>query len=82
MLMDMHMNAFHFEEENRQSQEYARDLALSLSRSNALTDILKLLNDDKNFETITNRCLAVTSGYLGTSHAMVVRVLDRDSMDV
>ncbi len=81
-LMSMHMNAYHFEEENRQSQEYARDLALSLSRSNALTDILKLLNDDKNFETITNRFLAVTSGYLGTSHAMVVRVLDRDSMDV
>ena len=80
--MYMHMSAFRFEEENRQSREYAKELAVALSRSNAMTDMLKLLNDDKNFETIANRFLAITSGYLGTSHAMVVRVLDRDSMDV
>ena len=80
--MKMYLSAFRYEEENRQSKEYAKELTAALGRSNALTDILKLLNDDKNFETIVNRFLAVTSGYLNTSYAFVVRVLDRDSMDV
>lgn len=80
--MRMRMSAYHYEEENRQSREYARELTTSLSKSNALTDILKLLNDDKNFETIVSRFLAITAAYLNTSHAMVVRTLDRDSMDV
>ncbi len=80
--MRMRMSEYHYEEENRQSREYARELTTSLSKSNALTDILKLLNDDKNFETIAARFLAITAGYLNTSHAMVVRTLDKDSMDV
>ncbi len=76
------MSAMHSEEMTRQSQDYARDLSESLKRTNAITEVLKLLNTEKAFEAFATEFLYLTAGYLDTKLAMIVRVLDRDTMDV
>jgi len=76
------MSAYHSEEKSRQSQDYAKELAESLKRASALTDVLKLLNSEKSFEVFANDFLSVTARYLATRHALIIRVLDQDNMDV
>lgn len=74
--------AYHSEEKIRQSQDYAKDLAESLRRTNAITEVLKLLNSEKSFEIFGADFLSITANHLNVRHAMIIRNLDRSTMDV
>lgn len=80
--LSIRMTAYHSEEKIRQSQDYAKDLAESLRRTNAITEVLKLLNSEKSFENFSSDFLSITASHLNVRHAMVLRNLDRGSMDV
>lgn len=74
--------AYRTEEEKRQSQDYVKDIAESLKRTNTLTDVLKLLNSENSFDKFAIEFLTLTSNYLDAKYSMIIRSLDRDTMDV
>lgn len=72
------------EEESRKSQYSVREMAESLERTEALTEILKYLDSDKTIESIMQDFLRTTGQYLSVGTADIIRTNeeDRESVDI
>lgn len=62
-----------YEEESRKSIFSAHEMAESLKRVEALTEILKYLDSDKNAETIMSDFLKITSKYLNVTQGFLLK---------
>lgn len=72
------------EEENRRSLYSVNEMALSLKRTEAVTQILQFLDSDKGIEQIMSDFLRITSEYLevGMSDIFKISEENTDRMDV
>ena len=70
-----------YEEKSRKSLFSAREMAESLKRIEALTEILKYLDSDSGIESVMNEFLRITSRYLDVSGADIFKIKERQSVD-
>ncbi len=71
-----------FEEKSRRSLFSAHEMAESLKRVEALTEILKYLDSDNGVDSIMEEFLRITAGYLDVDQANILKVRPRQSGDV
>lgn len=78
------MSVVHSQEQSRKSQYSANEMAESLRRVSAMTEVLKYLDSDRAIESIMGDFLSITAEYLSVDLAYIVRNREDnpDGMDV
>ncbi|MCR5399670.1 MAG: GGDEF domain-containing protein, partial [Lachnospiraceae bacterium] len=71
-----------YEEKSRRSLFSAHEMAESLKRVEAFTEILKYLDSDKSTESVMSDFLRITSEYLEVPQADIFKVKERQSGDL
>lgn len=67
------MSVVHSQEQSRKSQYSANEMAESLRRVSAMTEVLKYLDSDRAIENIMGDFLSITADYLNVDLAYIVR---------
>ena len=78
------MSVVHSREQSRKSQYSANEMAESLRRVSAMTEVLKYLDSERAIEGIMGDFLAITADYLNVDMAYIVRLREDNpqGMDV
>lgn len=82
-LIKYKMSVLNAEAESRRSRYSEKKMEITLKRTEALTEVVQLLESDDSVEGIMNRLLRIVGSFLNISSAFVCRILkDKEYMDI